>query len=118
DAERRNPEVSRSRDRRGEDRARGYLDRSRTREHDRSDREPQAGVSMATRDDAREADRRDGRGRYATRRVEYLDAADHQPDQHADDRDPLGGRREGLRQRPQGIAGTGLGGGGRGSQDS
>src|SRR4030095_9701128 len=107
EAERRDPEVSRSRDRCREDRARGYLDRSRTREHDRSHRQPQARVSMATRDDAREADRRDGRCRHAARRVEYLDAADHQPHQHADDRHPLGGRRKGLRHGPQGVAGTG-----------
>jgi multidrug efflux pump subunit AcrB len=41
-------------------------------------------------DDAREAHRRAGSGHHAARRVEHLDAADHQ---HADDRHPLRGGR-------------------------
>ena len=87
------------------------------RQHDRDDHQPEAGVPVAARDDAGAADRRAGRRHHHARRVEHLDPADHQPDQHADDRHPVRGRREGLRQRPEGARGAGPRGGRGAAED-
>jgi len=46
------------------------------------------------------------RGHHAARGLQHLDAADHQPDQHADHRHPFRGRREGVRQRPERAPGA------------
>ena len=54
--------------------------------------------SMASRNDARKTDRRDGREACDARCAEHLDAADHQPHRDADDRHPHRDRRQDIRQ--------------------
>ena len=118
EAERGDPGGPRGRPGRGQDRPRGHLDGPRAGQHDRDDRAAQAGGPVATGDDPGAAHRRAGCRHDPAGRVEHLDPADHQPDQHAHDRDPLRGRREGLRRRPHGAGGAGPDGRGRAPRDS
>ena len=92
-------EIPRGGVRRRQGRARGHVDGSGAPEHDRDGRSPETARAVARRDDARPPARRDGASSAASRRVEHLDDADHQPHRHADDRHSVGGRRQGVRQR-------------------
>jgi Cu(I)/Ag(I) efflux system membrane protein CusA/SilA len=97
DAERGHPDRARGRVGGREDLTGRYLHGSCAAQHDRGDRESQARGAVATGYDPRADHRRAGRRDHAARRLEHLDPADHQPDQHADDRHPVGGRRQGVR---------------------
>jgi len=81
----------------------GHVHGSRAAEHDRNHRPPETQESVASRHDRRSVTRRHESGRPVAGRLEYLDDADHQSDRHVDDRHPVRGRREGVRQRFDGA---------------
>ena len=76
---------------------RGDGDRSGPVRDVRDRGQPQAQRGMASRHDARRADRRDGQGAAVSGRVERLDDADQGPHRHAVDRHPDANRRQGDR---------------------
>ena len=106
-SERHAHEVSRSRIRRCQGRARRHVNGPGTAQHDRDDRSPETERRVARGHDPRSTAWRDESGRAAPGSLEHLDDADHQPDRHVDDRDPIGGRREDLRERPARARGSG-----------
>ena len=91
--------------------ARRHVHRSGAAEHDRDHRPPEAAASSGAPGMTLDRLRAEmGRRRAAAGRLEHLDDADHQPDRHADDRHPLGSRREDLRHRSRRCSRTSRGG--------
>ena len=113
DAERRAPPGAGGGQRRRQGRPRRDVHRPGAAEHDRDDRAAEAARGVAPGSDAGRAARRDEPGGPAPGSHDHLDDADHQPHRHADDRHPLGGRREAVRHRSRGARGPGAAGRGR-----